>query len=134
MEEEQRSQLFGGGEEGSEPGIVVGDPGDVVVDAAGPYQSRTTALVEAAIGRLVRWNPQAESSLWLHCGPSICGRCYEVGPEVHEAVNPRADAPPAKRSRSDEIHQLRERVSELERERREIVQRRAALSAVIAPP
>ncbi len=24
--------------------------------------------------------------LFLHLGPSICGRCYEVGPEVHEAL------------------------------------------------
>lgn len=35
------------------------------------------------------------SRMWLHCGPSICGRCYEVGPEVHVAVNPK-QAPPAR--------------------------------------
>lgn len=28
----------------------------------------------------------------LHAGPSICGLCYEVGPEVHAAVN--TDRPP----------------------------------------
>lgn len=33
------------------------------------------------------------SDLWVHFGPSICGRCYEVGPEVHRAVNPEDPAP-----------------------------------------
>lgn len=26
------------------------------------------------------------ASLWLHLGPAICGACYEVGPEVPEAL------------------------------------------------
>ena len=26
------------------------------------------------------------ASVWVHLGPAICGRCYEVGPEVHEAL------------------------------------------------
>ncbi len=26
------------------------------------------------------------SELMVHCGPSICGRCYEVGPEVHSQL------------------------------------------------
>jgi len=24
--------------------------------------------------------------MWVHMGPAICGECYEVGPEVHEAL------------------------------------------------
>lgn len=33
-------------------------------------------------------------SLWVHLGPAICGACYEVGPEVHEALGlPRPDQP-----------------------------------------
>lgn len=31
--------------------------------------------------------------VWLHCGPAICGECYEVGPEVHRGVRP-DQAPP----------------------------------------
>lgn len=31
--------------------------------------------------------------LVFHAGPSICGECYEVGPEVHEALG--MDVPPA---------------------------------------
>jgi hypothetical protein len=30
--------------------------------------------------------------LWVHCGPAICGDCYEVGPEVHAAL--RLPTPP----------------------------------------
>lgn len=32
--------------------------------------------------------------LFAHTGPSICGSCYEVGPEVHAGVNPHL-VPPA---------------------------------------
>jgi YfiH family protein len=28
----------------------------------------------------------AASELVMHCGPSICGRCYEVGPDVYEKL------------------------------------------------
>jgi YfiH family protein len=31
------------------------------------------------------------SSLHVHCGPAICGRCYEVSPDVHTALG--LDAP-----------------------------------------
>lgn len=31
--------------------------------------------------------------LRVHLGPSICGRCYEVGPEVHAAVHPDRQPP-----------------------------------------
>jgi polyphenol oxidase len=31
--------------------------------------------------------------LWVHLGPSICGACYEVGPEVHRAVWPDSASP-----------------------------------------
>lgn len=32
--------------------------------------------------------------LHVHLGPAICGRCYEVGPEVHQAVTGRTVAGP----------------------------------------
>jgi YfiH family protein len=51
-------------------------------------------IVEAAIGLLGDGFGSSPGSLLLHCGPSICGRCYEVGPEVHAGVRPN-DAPPA---------------------------------------
>ena len=57
------------------------------------WRGVAAGIVEAALARLVRWNPEAESRLWLHCGPSICGQCYEVGPEVHAAVLPEGRVP-----------------------------------------
>lgn len=51
------------------------------------------AILERAVARMgERWSTRV-SDLWVHCGPAICGRCYEVGPEVHRAVHPRV-APP----------------------------------------
>ncbi len=51
------------------------------------------AIVERAIARLAHEFGSAAESLWVHCGPAICGVCYEVGPEVHRAVTPERDAP-----------------------------------------
>ena len=65
-----------------------------VVDA----EKRSVALLHAgwrgaaagilAVGISVlseRWQSEAED-LWVHLGPAICGACYEVGPEVFEAL------------------------------------------------
>jgi copper oxidase (laccase) domain-containing protein len=49
--------------------------------------------VERAINRIVESWQSAPERLWLHCGPSICGACYEVGPEVHAAINPHLPVP-----------------------------------------
>lgn len=59
------------------------------------WRGVAAGIVEAAIERLARWDAGAPRRLWLHCGPSICGRCYEVGPEVHAAVRPEREAPSA---------------------------------------
>jgi hypothetical protein len=48
--------------------------------------------VERGIERMAAAWGSAAADLWLHCGPAICGRCYEVGPEVHAALYP--DRPP----------------------------------------
>ena len=74
------------------------------------WRGLAAGIVEAAIVRLVRWNPRAGADLWVHCGPSICGRCYEVGPEVHAAVQP-ARPPPAAPAPIDLAAALHERVT-----------------------
>lgn len=56
------------------------------------WRGTAAGIVERGIERLAaEWGSPA-GALWLHCGPAICGRCYEVGPEVHAAIHP--DRPP----------------------------------------
>ena len=75
------------------PVFIVDAEGRAVALVHAGWRGVAAGIVEAAIGRLVRWNPGAAGHLWVHCGPAICGRCYEVGPEVHAAVRPEQEAP-----------------------------------------
>lgn len=59
------------------------------------WRGAAAGIVERAIARLAEEFGSAAADLWLHCGPAICGNCYEVGPEVHRALRPAADPPPA---------------------------------------
>jgi YfiH family protein len=54
--------------------------------AAGMLESGVRALATASGG--------AVADIVMHCGVSICGACYEVGPEVHQAVRGRRTAGP----------------------------------------
>jgi copper oxidase (laccase) domain-containing protein len=57
------------------------------------WRGTAAGIVERAIHRLAEsWQAPVER-LWLHCGPAICGECYEVGPEVHAAVHPDRPVP-----------------------------------------
>lgn len=54
-------------------------------------QSRIVAVLHAgwrgtAAGIVSQCIAQLGSAVRVHFGPAICGRCYEVGPEVHEAL------------------------------------------------
>ena len=55
---------------------------------AGGIVERAMELLAAEFGARVE-------DLWLHCGPAICGECYEVGPEVHAGVRPGCAPPDA---------------------------------------
>jgi YfiH family protein len=50
-------------------------------------------IVERAAREMTERYGTEPADVWLHCGPAICGACYEVGPEVHHAVYPE-EAPP----------------------------------------
>lgn len=49
----------------------------------GGWRGTAAGIVPAGIERLGGGN---EAGLHVHLGPAICGACYEVGPEVHEAL------------------------------------------------
>lgn len=70
------------------PVFLVCDRPRVVGALHAGWRGTAAGIVEGAIAMLQeRWSvPPAD--LHLHCGPAICGECYEVGPEVHRAVDP----------------------------------------------
>jgi|GEM_PF-114877 len=58
------------------------------------WRGAAAGILEAGIERLGREFGSRAAELRVHFGPSICGRCYEVGPEVHEALGlPRPGGP-----------------------------------------
>jgi YfiH family protein len=51
-------------------------------------------ILDEALSGMRTWFGSSPRDVHVHLGPSICGRCYEVGPEVHEAVGlQRPEAP-----------------------------------------
>ena len=59
----------------------------------GGWRGIAAGILEAALGALADEFGSKPPDLWMHCGPSICGACYEVGPEVHAAVRPWEEVP-----------------------------------------
>ncbi|MET0397323.1 MAG: laccase domain-containing protein [Longimicrobiaceae bacterium] len=57
------------------------------------WRGTAGGIVERAMDVLAADFGARAEELWLHCGPAICGECYEVGPEVHAGVRPGC-APP----------------------------------------
>jgi len=59
------------------------------------WRGAAGGILERAIERMSTAFGAASGDLYLHLGPSICGSCYEVGPEVHEALGFRPPPGPA---------------------------------------
>ena len=60
------------------------------------WRGSAAGVVEAGVATLVDAFASDPGDLAVHLGPAICGRCYEVGPEVFHAlgeVPPNAPAP-----------------------------------------
>ncbi len=58
------------------------------------WKGTAAGIVTAAIRDLASLGFPA-GELRVHCGPAICGRCYEVGPDVHKALTGRVTSKPA---------------------------------------
>ena len=56
------------------------------------WRGTVRGVLEAGIRGMGRSFGTSPRELTLHLGPSICGSCYEVGPEVHRALG-RAEPP-----------------------------------------
>lgn len=71
-----------------------------IIDAArravallhGGWRGVAAGIVRAGIAELVARVGSDARDLELHCGPAICGDCYEVGPEVPAALGITAGA------------------------------------------
>lgn len=57
------------------------------------WRGTAARITEKAVARLVALGHRADE-LRLHCGPAICGRCYEVSPDVFgQLTGRRVDVP-----------------------------------------
>jgi len=73
--------------------VVAPDTRAVAVVHAG-WRGAAAGVLERGLGRLTGELGADAGELHVHFGPSICGDCYEVGPEVFEALEqPLPDAP-----------------------------------------
>jgi len=50
------------------------------------WRGIAAGILEAGVAELLAVGGGAAGDVLMHCGISICGDCYEVGPEVQEAV------------------------------------------------
>lgn len=57
------------------------------------WRGTAEGIAERAVRRLGAELGSEPADLLVHCGPAICGRCYEVGPEVHAAIHPGRESP-----------------------------------------
>lgn len=68
------------------PVYLVDPRGRAVAMVHAGWRGVAAGILEVAVGSFRdRMGAQADA-LHLHLGPSICGDCYEVGPEVHTAL------------------------------------------------
>ena len=67
--------------------VFLADPvhGAVALLHAG-WRGTAAGVLERGLGVMSRACGSAPSDLFVHLGPAICGRCYEVGPEVFAAL------------------------------------------------
>lgn len=74
------------------------------------WRGVAAGILEAGAAALARAAGSRPADLRLHLGPAICGRCYEVGPEVHAALG---RTPPPSREPVDLGHELARRAVDL---------------------
>jgi polyphenol oxidase len=75
------------------PVAIVDEESRVVAVVHAGWRGVVAGITEKAIALLGSEYGSSPATLWLHCGPAICGECYEVGPEVHRAVHPDREPP-----------------------------------------
>ena len=59
------------------------------------WRGTAAGVLEAGVAATARAFGSDPADLWAHLGPAICGRCYEVGPEVFETLGEQPPDRPA---------------------------------------
>ncbi|MGH8526756.1 MAG: polyphenol oxidase family protein [Gammaproteobacteria bacterium] len=73
--------------------IFVAHPSGLGAILHSGWKGTAAGIVRAALDEFARRGAKVEEIL-VHLGPAICGRCYEVGPDVYGAVTgQKVDAP-----------------------------------------
>ncbi len=62
--------------------VFIGHPSGAAAVVHSGWRGTEAGITALAIGRFIQMGFDA-TDLLLHCGPSICGSCYEVSPEVY---------------------------------------------------
>ena len=65
--------------------VFIAHPSGAVALLHAGWRGTAARIVEKGIGRLVDLGLDA-ADLRVHLGPAICGRCYQVGPDVFEQL------------------------------------------------
>ena len=65
--------------------VFIGHPSGVAGVMHSGWKGTAGGITRRAIAHLVSTGLDV-AEVVVHCGPSICGACYEVGPEVHLAL------------------------------------------------
>jgi hypothetical protein len=68
--------------------VFLAHPSGVVAVLHAGWRGTAAGVLEAGLTEFTRRGLNARDTV-LHCGPAICGSCYEVGPEVFTAVTGR---------------------------------------------
>jgi len=73
--------------------VFIGHPSGAAAVLHSGWRGTEARIVEVAIAQLAALGLHSDD-LRLHCGPAICGRCYEVSAEVYRRLTGRpADRP-----------------------------------------
>lgn len=66
--------------------VLLWHPGGAIAALHAGWRGTAASILDRGLDALAALGfPEEECGVWL--GPSICGRCYEVGPEVLQAVH-----------------------------------------------
>ncbi|MBC7894095.1 MAG: polyphenol oxidase family protein [Cytophagaceae bacterium] len=65
--------------------VFIGHPSGAASVVHSGWQGTAARITEKAVHRMSAAGLDP-ADLVVHCGPSICGQCYEVGPEVYQKL------------------------------------------------